>query len=161
MLAGVLIVLTACGSPSTPETPMTTTGSLSSAAVNSQTLAPAPTVTNAAWSPEAVTACRTFVNSGNPQMILLARSSLNKYRTDMTPQEISQAGTGWGLATANMSFPDRVGQDAEPEVYQALSAVSTALDFSISRGGQEAYVKVMSAAFMKAIDVCTQVGVIK
>lgn len=125
--------------------------------------APAPTssavnatvaVTSAAWSQEAVTACRTFTNS-IPNMTLV-ESQIAKYKPTMTAEELSVAKTGWGLATASVSLPSSLGIDAEPEVHDALSAVAVALDTSITDPN---YVKINAEAFGDAVAVCEEVGV--
>lgn len=160
------VMLAGCGSGQTTAPAASSAQAASSAPVTSKpTATAAPASTAAAWSPEAVTACRAFVNSGYPTMVSMAQSPLNQYRPGMTEAELSQANVGWGLASAGMktSLPARLGQDAEPEVYQALSGVSVALAnlSPIGPDGVEGYVKGMSFAFGNAIAICKQVGVIK
>lgn len=87
----------------------------------------------------------------------LVESQIRQYKPTMTAQELSVAKTGWGLATASTTIPATIGNDAEPEVHQALAAVSAALGTSITSPD---YVRVNAEAYSGAIDVCTKVGVI-
>ena len=91
----------------------------------------------------------------------MASNTIQKYRTGMPPAELSLAGTSWGMTTANVNLPRNLGIDAEPEVYQALSAVNAAIGLSSSRTDPEARIKATSTAFDDVIEVCTKVGVIK
>jgi len=142
----------------TPTTATTTTGS-SSAATSAS-----------AWSPEAVTACRQFVNGVGASSLRMAQSSNQKWQPGMTADQLSLASTGWGLTVAMMHVPANIGMDAEPEVHDALAGAvavaATLLPVTHAPGSatvidnHDAYVKGMSYAFGKAIDVCTRVGVI-
>lgn len=126
--------------------------------------------TAAAWSDEAVKACRTFVNS--VPNLSAAQTPDFQYSPAMTDQQLGVAVTGWGMATAGMTLQAGLGKSAEPEVYQAMSAVAAALDVSpadtkaILNGEpasaqQTVYVQGLTDSFAEAIDVCTDVGVIK
>lgn len=55
----------------------------------------------------------------------------------MTEDELSLANTGWGLATANVDFSPKMGVDAEPEVYEALSGVFAAMQLRRSDGVEQ------------------------
>lgn len=136
-VVGAGLLLTACGGATT-----------------TATSAAPPTATSAAWSDEAVTACRTFINSV-PNMALV-KSEVSHYSPNMSADQLSQAKTGWGLATANVHLPAGLGVDAEPEVHQALAGVATALSTSIT---DPSYVQANATAFSNAITVCGKVGV--
>lgn len=155
-LAGLgVLVLAGCSGPAASQPSATSAAATSSAAI--------PTVsTAAAWSAEAVTACRTFVNAV-PNMSLI-ESQIAQYKPVMTDQERSLAATGWGLGTAGMVLPGNLGINAEPEVYQAMKGVAIALDTKVVNrdySPNTEYARINTEAFSKAIEVCTDVGVIK
>lgn len=145
LVAGAGFLLAACGGQA--QSGATPTPDAAATTVVVTSAAPA-------WSNEAVTACRTFVNSV-PNMALV-QSQVAHYSATMTADQVSQARTGWGLATANMHLPASIGVAAEPEVHQALSGVVTALGTSIT---DPDYVRVNATAFSDALAVCSEVGV--
>lgn len=145
------LLLAGCGgnAPATPAAPT------SSDPVAATSASAAPT-----WSSEAVTACRTFVNS--VQNMTLLEAQVANFKQPTTKDELSLAATGWGLATAGMNLPANLGADAEPEVYQAMKAVNIALESSPVNSDLTSntnYAKLNADAFSNALDVCTEVGV--
>ena len=143
------LLLAGCGgnAPATPAAPT------SSAPVAATSASAAPT-----WSSEAVAACRTFVNS--VQNMTLLKAQIANFKQPTTQDELNSAATGWGLATAGMSIPANLGANAEPEVYQAMKAVSVALDASPVNPDLTSntnYAKLNADAFLDAIDVCAEV----
>ena len=90
--------------------------------------------------------------------------------TDPAMCSWAEKPTGVYLTVAMMQVPANIGMDAEPEVHDALAGAvavaATLLPVTHAPGSatvidnHDAYVKGMSYAFGKAIDVCTRVGVI-
>lgn len=136
----------------------------------SETPAAATTAPSASdWSNEAVVACRTFVNelSSSGMGISGVQSLLKRYKPGMSAEDYSVATTGWGLTVAGVDLPPGLGRDAEPEVYQALNQAAAALGLPVASpelsvaGSHKKYVDAMAKGFQPAVDICTEVGVIK
>jgi len=147
LIAGAGYLLAACGgtTDAAPPTPAQT---------------PAVTATTtAAWSDEAVTACRIFVNAV-PNWALV--QTLLQQNHPTTAAQWSQTGTGWALATAGVQLPPGLGANAEPEIHKALTEVNTALQTPpVNRDGSTNYDYVNSRmiGFHDAVNVCGRAGV--
>ena len=140
------LALTACSGATTPPQP-------------SASPAAATAPTSAAWSSEAVTACRTFVDAV-PNWSLVETQL--KQTHPSTAAQWSQTITGWGLATAGVTVPADLGANAEPEVHKALAEVSAALQTTPVNSDNSTnydYVNTRMIAFKDATAVCAKVGV--
>lgn len=148
LIAGAGFLLAACGGAT--DAPLATSAA---------TPATTPATSARAWSNEATTACRTFVNAV-PNWGLVQTMLTQNHPT--TAAQWSQTGTGWALATANIQLPSGLGKNAEPEVYKALTEVSTALQtppVDRDNSNNPDYVNLRVIGFKDAIAVCKQVGV--
>lgn len=144
---------------------LTVSAGLTLSACSPDASAPAASSTAAAtsasvtWSNEAVTACRTFVNAVPNWPLVQSQLDQNHPTTEA---QWSQEVTGWGLATAGVRLPSDLGKNAEPEVYEALTAVNAALQTTPVNQDLTTnydYVNSRMIAFTDAITVCDKVGV--